>query len=221
MARIPKIARQLWPYVARIGHVHRIKKTIKQGKQHLNLGCQTNIIADWVNVDIMPFPGAIYMDATKPWPIAAGTLDAILCEHMIEHVPKDAAKFVLREAAKSLRPGCPIRIVTPSLNSFAEMALSPSSERAETYRAFYRSRNPGDASICDVVNSIFYEYGHRYIFSAEELRIMLLEVGFKDVVESRPGTAIASVFADKEGHPALLGEEVNAIEAFALEATKA
>jgi predicted SAM-dependent methyltransferase len=168
----------------------------------------------------MPFPGAIYMDASKPWPIPPESLDAILCEHMIEHVPKSTAKFVLSEAAKSLRSGCPIRLVTPSLNSFAEMALSPSSERAKKYRDFYQSRNPGESSVCDVVNSIFYEYGHRYIFSAEELRTILLEVGFKDIVESRPGTAIASVFVDKEGHPALLGEEVNAIEAFALEATK-
>lgn len=220
MAKVPKIARRVWPHIARMGHASRIQKAVTQGKRHLNLGCQTNIISGWLNVDIMPFPGAIYMDASKPWPIPPESLDAILCEHMIEHVPKSAAKFVLREAAKSLRPGSPIRLVTPNLNSFAQMALSPSGERAEKYQAFYQSRNPGTASICDVVNSIFYEYGHRYIFSVEELRTLLLEVGFKDIVESRPGTAIASVFIDKEGHPALLGEDVNAIEAFAVEAIK-
>ena len=206
--------------VARLRQRSSIGNYLKEVKQpKLNLGCQRNILPGWLNVDICVFPGAVYLNATRRWPVADGVFTAILCEHMIEHVSKRDAAFLLQEAFRTLAPGAPVRLITPSLDSFARMALEPASREAEIYRSFLATRE-GSHTTCDAVNSIFYGYGHRYIYTVQELTMMLEAAGFEQITVTRPGTPHEPLFRGTEGHPALLGEEVNAIGAFALEAVK-
>ncbi len=185
----------------------------------LNIGAQSNVLAGWLNVDLFPFPRAVYMDATRRWPLPDDTFKALLCEHMIEHVSKPEAQFVLDEAYRVAARGAVVRVVTPDIKSFARLALDQDAPGAATYAEFVRSRHSG-VSQCDIVNMIFYGYGHRYIYSPEELAEMMRKAGFVDVEESRGSYPLDPVFNDAEGHPRLLGPEQNAFEAFALEARK-
>ena len=89
----------------------------------INIGSQTNYIDGWLNVDLFPFPRHVYMDVSKPWPVPDNVMTAALCEHMIEHVPKDAGRNVLTEAFRTMAPGAKIRVVTPNQVSFARMSL--------------------------------------------------------------------------------------------------
>ena len=73
---------------------------------------------------------------------------------------------------------------------------------------------------CDAVNLAFYSYGHRYLYTTSELRTSLESVGFVDIVENRAGHPQHAIFVGAEGHGDVLGDELNAKEAFALEARK-
>lgn len=185
----------------------------------INIGAQTNAPHGWLNVDLLPFPGITFMNATKRWPLPDECVDAILCEHMIEHVTKEQGQFVLMEAYRVAKKGAPIRIVTPDLRSFAKLALDPTEPEAEIYVRFIQGRFP-HMSPHDIVNNNFYGYGHRYIYSSDELAKALRNVGFDDIKESRGGFPNNPIFADVEGHPRIVGVKPNAFEAFALEAVK-
>lgn len=186
----------------------------------LNIGAQTNILPGWLNIDLFPFPGATYADATKPWPFPDNSFDLLLCEHMIEHVSKDDGQFVLNEAYRVASKGARIRLVTPDMLSFARLALDQKTPEAAVYIDVIQKRHPG-VTPHDIVNMIYYGYGHRYIYSPTELADMVGRAGFVDIKESRGGYPIDGAFKGAEGHPKLLGLEANAFEAFALEATKA
>ncbi|MGE0231389.1 MAG: methyltransferase domain-containing protein [Flavobacteriaceae bacterium] len=187
--------------------------------KRLNVGAQTNVISGWMNVDLLPFPGVTFMDATKRWLFPDDTFEVVLCEHMIEHVPKPAGEFLLGEAFRVIAPGGRVRIVTPDMTSFARLALGQDTPTSRAYLEVIGRRHPG-VSRCDVVNMIYYGYGHRYIFSPEELSAMMAEAGFSDISETRAGYPADPAFEGAEGHPQLLGREENGFEAFALEATK-
>jgi predicted SAM-dependent methyltransferase len=199
---------------------NEIRRYLKRrGHKMLNVGAQTNAVKDWLNVDLFPFPGTTFMDATKPWPLPDAAFDAILCEHMIEHVSKEEGRFVLKEAYRVAKRGAPIRVVTPDLRAFARLALDPGEPEAQIYVHFIQGRFP-HMSPHDIVNNNFYGYGHRYIYSSEELTKALQEAGFDSVTESRGGFPNHPVFTDIEGHPKIVGIKPNAFEAFALEAIK-
>lgn len=188
----------------------------------LNLGCGKNILPHWLNVDLHPHFGATQMDAASTWPVRENTLVACLCEHMIEHVPKPVAVQILEQAFRALAPGGKLRLVTPNLRFFAQLILGQRPARDEqVYRAGLKHvLGVDDASQCDMTNLIFYEHGHCYIYTPDELKGILTRIGFVDVTETRPGQVNDSLFENAEGHTAVVGEEFNANEAFALEATK-
>ena len=185
----------------------------------INVGAQTNRISGWLNVDVLTFPGVTFMDATKRWPLPDNTFEALLCEHMIEHVSKAKGEVLLREAFRTMAPGAAIRLVTPNMLSFARIALDPDCADAETYLRFLRYRHP-NVTAYEAVNMIYYGYGHKHIYSPDELAGMMSQCGFVEIKETQPGSPIDPVFENAEGHPRLVGVEPNAIEAFAMEAQK-
>ena len=90
----------------------------------LNIGCGGNRLPGWLNADRFPPPGATFLDAEKPLPFDDAVFAAILCEHMIEHVPKSAAIFLLAEMRRILRPGGSVRIVSPTMSSVTAQSAS-------------------------------------------------------------------------------------------------
>jgi len=187
----------------------------------INVGCGKNILAGWLNADLYPHPGAIRMDAAHRWPVGDGCFAACLCEHMIEHVPKATAIDMISEIFRTLRPGGVLRVVTPDLTTFAQIALDDASPVAAEYLGGLRRflGNPA-LSTCDAVNEIFYGHGHRFIYSPTELSKLLRNAGFRELQETRGGLHFDPVFEGVDGHPKTLGKKVNEIEAFAIEARK-
>lgn len=113
----------------------------------LHLGCGSNVVDGWVNIDRSPnvylarvpwlraalgragilsadqagatFPrGIVRADVTRRIPVADGSAEAVYSSHMIEHLSRWQALALLRESLRVLRPGGVIRIVTPD---FAEL----------------------------------------------------------------------------------------------------
>jgi SAM-dependent methyltransferase len=188
----------------------------------LNIGCGHNPLPAWLNVDLSAGRGpAVYMDATRRFPFPDGTFQAVLCEHMIEHVPREAGESLVREALRVLAPGGWFRVVTPDLEGMAALCVTEPTPQARRYLEFVASFH-GRPSItpADAVNYIFYDYGHRHIYSIASLSEVLRNAGFVDVAATRAGHPIQPVFHGVEGHPGFMGLENDALEAFALEARK-
>jgi predicted SAM-dependent methyltransferase len=188
----------------------------------LNLGCGYNVLDGWMNVDLEGGRhGTIFMDATSTWPLPDNAFDAILCEHMIEHVPKDAGIHLLAEAFRVLLPGGRIRVITPDLSAVAKLVFNPAVPEYREYLEFLaKFHDKAEMSGCDAVNVMFYCYGHKYIYTRDELKLHFRLTGFDDVVESRGGQPVHALFYGVEDHPNLTGLKNAAMEAFAIEAIK-
>ncbi|MBI4577683.1 MAG: methyltransferase domain-containing protein [Planctomycetes bacterium] len=83
----------------------------------LNIGHAGPRAAPWVyNADIGPYPGVdVVLDALR-LPVGDGTLDAVLCFRVIEHV-RDPARLVA-EVHRALRPGARAHFVVPFLEPY-------------------------------------------------------------------------------------------------------
>jgi predicted SAM-dependent methyltransferase len=187
----------------------------------LHLGCGANILPGWINTDTMPSPVADYLDSTKNFPFTDSSFVAVFCEHMIEHMEKPQARSLLQEVFRVLRPKGVFRLVTPSFESFARLALDPSSAPAQKYLANFRQlvSNPR-ADLGDAINLIFYGHGHRHVYLVEELATILRQAGFSEARVMAAGTYGDAIFNGVDGHGKIVGEELNAIESFAVEARK-
>jgi hypothetical protein len=220
LTNIRRLAR--WVY-GRLAYRNQISAYLRASEQpRLNLGCGQNILPGWMNVDLEGGRhGSIFMDATRPWPLPDNTFDAILCEHMIEHVPKDTGRHILSEGFRVLKPTARIRVVTPDLSSMAQLILDPMCPAFNSYLKFVAAfHSKSDISSGDAINYLFYHYGHRYIYTTAELRRHFEEVGFRQILETRAGHPLADIFRGAEGHPNFMGLENDSFEAFALEGIK-
>lgn len=187
----------------------------------LNIGAGGNRVSGWLNLDLEPAPGVVFMDASERWPFADGSIDAIMCEHMIEHLPKEVGLHLLREMRRTLRPGGWLRVVTPDLTWLASRILTPAAttDGEADYLNFINGfMKRSKTTWCDAVNLCFYEHGHRYIWSIDELKAEIAGYGFCDLIVTRAAAPHHELFRGVEGHPRLIGEAIDALEAFAVEA---
>jgi predicted SAM-dependent methyltransferase len=185
----------------------------KGGLLRLNIGAQQNWPAGWLNVDILPGLHGVYLDATVMAAVPTDTFDAVLCEHMIEHVP--------------VLEGRVARFVTPKLERLARTIIDPQ-EDVEREIYLFRHEFNNDAvgtkypelARLDYVNIMFREWGHQYLYTREDLADKLMAVGFSTIVDTKPNEVANKIFENAQGHGKLLGYELNDLNAFALEVTK-
>ncbi len=194
----------------------------------INIGAGRNVLPGWLNVDAKPRPGGVWLDASRPWPFLSETFSAALCEHMIEHVPKPLAQFILDETLRTLKPGGWFRVITPDLTLFASHILGVGDPADRDYLDFLATFNKVDeVNWCDAINIIFREYSHEYIWTVDELSGAMIRAGFIDLKVDRATRWTQPVFKDTEGHPKVFereagvdGVRMDALEAFAIEGMK-
>lgn len=124
----------------------------------LNLGGGSNTVEGGLTVDLDPRADC-YVNVTQPLPFADASFDLILLEEVIEHVDKAQGLDLLRECHRILARGGVIRITTPDLDWLGAGTVDGSVDG-------------------DLVNALFYEHGHRYIYSRRELCAAIEQAGF-------------------------------------------
>jgi predicted SAM-dependent methyltransferase len=190
--------------------------------RRLQLASGYNLIPDWINTDLLPLDGTTFLDFTKPFPYADESFDAVFCEHSIEHISTDDARLMCREVYRVLRRGGHFRVVTPELEKIAAMALHEDSPDVQAYIEWYRDWNKKpDATVSDAVNAMFYMHGHQHLYMRAELAGLLKSAGFADMRFFEAGEYGQPVFNGVDGHGKVIGEKINAMEAFAVETSKA
>ncbi|NJO39612.1 MAG: hypothetical protein HC769_15240 [Cyanobacteria bacterium CRU_2_1] len=159
------------------------------GIKKLQVGCgPKNILLDWWNVDIRPFPGIDQaMDVTQPWNFE--NLEYVYGEHFLEHLTLDGAIAFLRQAWNSLKIGGVIRLSTPSLEwvLLTHFDLSESNPKKRVSSTF-------------AINRAFNGWGHQFLYSQEFLTELLENLGYQNILFCEYGQSDHVELASLERH---------------------
>lgn len=163
---------------------------MKQSKNskplRLHLGCGTNLAQGWVNIDnnydknIDLRKLDLNWDLTKPLPYKKDTVDLIFHEHFIEHLKKPDGEEFLRECYRLLKPGGVMRMGWPDLAKFIR-AYATRDKKYFKYisqNVFYGMKyNTWD----ELVGDFFYSWDHQYGYTRKHMKMLLEDIGFKDI----------------------------------------
>ncbi len=147
----------------------------------------------------------LYLDATGTWPIEDAALSHVYSDNVIEHLPLEATRAMLRQAHRCLQPGGVIRLITPDVRAHVEMYLSGAPALDEAAARHYRDLGLLVEHPIDVLRIPIGAFGHHegYVFDFETLSVELAAAGFTDIVRTPTG--------DSE-HPELQGLDVRTSE---------
>ena len=175
----------------------------------LNLGCGSESLPGWINVDIARGPHVdVVWDLSKSLPFSDESCAVIHCEHMIEHLSRHDAEGFLRECFRVLKPGGLIRLSTPD----AERFLRSYAEDGEFLR--HPSFPEQVVTPLDRINLMMRENGqHLWVYDRESLSLALSRAGFSTIIEQKFG---------ESSHPRLrnLDTAGRAFESLYIEAVK-
>jgi predicted SAM-dependent methyltransferase len=156
---------RLWKYVGSLATSGGLQRHYERyEEQILNLGSGSHLLEECLNADIDP-RADIYLDARRPLKFRDEYFDGIFSEEMIEHISESEGAALLRECFRILKPMGRIRISTPDLDYFS-------------------ARVRGADTLGKEINGVFYDHGHRYLYTRRRLRNALADAGFEDITAS-------------------------------------
>lgn len=186
-----------------------------------NIGCGKNPIINehWVNFDIVPSSNVYYIDVSKPIPLSDKQFSLIFTEHMIEHISKIEAKRFLKECFRLLIKGGVIRIATTDLNKILKLS---DTNNNDSIKYIYELSNLLGTKLFagEAINSIFYGHGHKYIYSFETIKSLLIEVGFVNIKKCKMYISEHIALNNLEKHHLTVGKFISEFETLVVEAEK-
>ena len=153
--------------------------------RRLHLGCGPHILPGWLNTDRRTSTDVAYLDMTRPFPLASGTVDYVFNEHCIEHISYARAVAMLREAFRVLRPGGQIRVVTPDFTFLKGLHGPDRSPLQQAYLEWasrdYPEETTSSSADIHLINRFFRAWGHKFIHDRNSLTEALRTAGFSDM----------------------------------------
>ncbi len=177
----------------------------------------------WLNTDLCPSHWrTARLDATQPFPLPSDCFSLVFSEHMIEHVPLAGARCLLAESYRVLQPGGRIRLATPDLARVVGLyGTTDPSQRDYLRWALAHSRLPADLPAdAVVINSLFHDHGHQFLFDEASLTALLIAAGFTHVRRYPPGESDDPDLRSLEMHHWVIGHTANNFETLVLQAEK-
>jgi predicted SAM-dependent methyltransferase len=151
------------------------------GDLKLHIGCGDTYIDGWINIDMVS-PGKrrdVQWDLRRGLPFPDRSVNSIFSEHLFEHIPVPDGLRLLRECRRVLTDGAVIRIGVPDLGRYINSYLEKDSIIDDV--------RPGRATRALALSELFYFHGHRAMYDAQTLRLLLETAGYSDIVESNFG----------------------------------
>jgi predicted SAM-dependent methyltransferase len=210
----------------RLGRHRRIAAYLRDHPvRKLQLGTGSNVYSDWLNTDISDFKRkneVVYLDARQSFPLPDEAFDYVFSEHMIEHLTYAEGQQCLRECRRVMRPGGRIRIATPSLDHLLPLY---GDDLSDVQRRYIRWAIDSFVEDVDaylpgfVLNNMFHNFEHRFLYDRETLRHSLASVGFVAVEERPVGESGDAALTGLEQHMRSAAE-FNELETMVLEARR-
>lgn len=206
-----------------ISQGRRIKEYLDENEcRKLHLGASDMILPGWLNTDLFPHSReTVFMDATRPFPLPALSIDYAYCEHFIEHISLEGAASCFAEVHRCLRRGGVFRVATPDLQQYVGLfsgRLGPEQERfLQSFGEFFKLER---VSPCQALNHIAYNWGHRFLYTRAELFDGLRRAGFSEIVAKEVGESDHDALRSIEQHGKFFGDDMNRFETMVLEASK-
>jgi len=175
------------------------------GVKAINLGCGLSVASGWLNLDnslnarlakhrllrkvlwklgvlsdhhySVKWPASVISyDLRKPLPYAGSSIDYVYTSHFLEHLSRDHAQKLIKEAHRVLKRGGIIRIVVPDLalgvrQYVAAMQVDPQNAKAAT--EFLEWLQLSRPNVRDP---------HLWMYDAPSLAAMLKDCGFINAV---------------------------------------
>lgn len=209
----------------------RDPKTIREylaahSVRKLQLGAGDSHAEGWLNTEIDPRPGQIYLDATSSYPFPNGSFHYVFSEHLIEHLSWEDGLKMLKECHRILAPGGKIRMVTPNLTKLIYLLNGGTDdETREFIKAGRRLFGWPDTPIMPayILNKVMHEYGHQFVYDPGTLAKTFEVAGFREIKEFRIGEKTDPNFEKVEYRTRSQGEDVwitNRWVAMAVEAVR-
>lgn len=115
---------RLYYVLVRIAGALFVGKTGKQAFEHfseqsviLNLGSGPKLLAENItNVDALPFPGVTVVAPAQALPFRASSVDGVICECLLEHVPDPVR--VVAEMERVIKPGGIAYVSIPFMDAY-------------------------------------------------------------------------------------------------------
>jgi predicted SAM-dependent methyltransferase len=154
----------------------RISKLKKATPLKLNLGCGKVKYKGWINIDLQP-NADIVMDIRKNLPFEDNSVDLVYNEHLIEHLTFQESSKFLNQIYRCLKIGGTVRVATPDLDYIVDKYFNNWNDQEwlrTTEYGYIKTKG-------NMINVSFREWEHKYLFNEEDLRIHLVNAGFKSV----------------------------------------
>ncbi len=189
----------------------------------LHIGCGDNLLDNWINTDFYPDKKKAFLDVSEKFPFKSHEFDYIFCEHLIEHLSFREGSNTLCESFRILKPEGKIRISTPDLRYLMDIY---SLEKTDIQRQemekfvntfFCEAKVYQDAIL---INTLFYKFGHKFIYDFKVLENTLLEAGFVNIHRCDIGQSSDKELCNLESHGKFIGEEFNKLHTMTVEAQK-
>jgi predicted SAM-dependent methyltransferase len=189
-----KVVRPVLRSARRSAARRRLDRSIPPGAR-IHLGCGPNRLEGWVNVDIDRRSAAdVRHDLRIGLPARAGTVSRVYSEHVFEHLELEDGVRLLADIRRVLRPGGIVRIAMPDLRALVDAYLGDWEDQTWLQNpAFDRIDTPAH-----MLNVSMHEWGHRYLYDWDELRLRLQQAGFVGVERCEWGRSESADLAGLE-----------------------
>jgi predicted SAM-dependent methyltransferase len=148
----------------------------------LNIGCGTDYKKGWINIDNNSDNNIdkldLNWDLRNPLPYKKNSVDYIFNEHFIEHLTVEEAQVVIKDLMRVLKPGGVLRIAMPNLAETVDDYLNLPIKDDPVIKRFKLTYIKTRA---ERINIAFREWGHKWLYDAEELKRRLREAGCKNI----------------------------------------
>lgn len=141
----------------------------------LHLGCGSNYLKGWINVDLDAACADVHADLRDPLSHDDASVDFIFNEHFIEHLTRQEGILFLKECYRVLRPGGIIRLSTPDLRWLIAQYIAGKLD--EWLNVSWVPR-----SACQMMNEGMRLWGHQFLYDLPELAEVLYGSGFTEIV---------------------------------------
>ena len=140
----------------------------------------TTQLSTFLNTDIL---GETPIDITKPLPFADQSIDLIFSSHLIEHIYHRHFKRFLADSFRILKKGGEQIIATPSLEKLCRALYGENDSIKRTIYETHIGKITGKSlTPAMIINGMTHiNYGHKYLYDFETIRILAADVGYKSV----------------------------------------